>query len=140
MFAQSQLTIQTTPKSFYELTNKVQQVISKFGDESGLCNLFIQHTSASLLITENADSDVRRDLENYFSDLVSEDREYIHSTEGKDDMPAHIRSVLTQTSLSVPFANGELLLGTWQGIYLWEHRDHSHRRNILITIFGQSNQ
>ncbi|NNM13091.1 MAG: YjbQ family protein, partial [Gammaproteobacteria bacterium] len=86
--------------------------------------------------TENADPDVRRDLENYFSDLVPESRNYIHDAEGKDDMPAHIRTALTETSINVPVSNARLLLGTWQGIYLWEHRDMGHIRKIVVTVSG----
>lgn len=134
MTYQKTLSLKTNPKTFHDITREVQTVLSESKAEVGLCNLFIQHTSASLLITENADPDVRRDLENYFSDIVSESRDYIHDAEGKDDMPAHIRTVLTQTSLSIPFANGCLQLGTWQGVYLWEHRDWVHTRKVLVTV------
>ncbi len=99
----------------------------------------IRHTSASLIIQENADPDVNKDLTRFFSQLVPEDsRYYLHNTEGKDDMPAHIRCVLTQTSEQIPIAQGRLVLGTWQGIYLWEHRQHSHQREIVIHIIGTS--
>jgi len=136
MFFQSHIQIKTKAKAFHEVTSDVQAALDKSALNEGLCNLFIQHTSASLLITENADPEVRRDLANYFSDLVPESRDYIHSTEGKDDMPAHIRSVLTQTSLSIPFKNGCLQLGTWQGIYLWEHRDWPHTRKLMVTLLA----
>lgn len=107
--------------------------------KSGICHAFLRHTSASLLITENADPDVRRDLENFISRLAPDgDPAYIHSMEGPDDMPAHIRSVLTCSEISLPIRNGNLALGTWQGVYLWEHRTRSHRRRIDVTIINAS--
>ncbi|NEQ70337.1 MAG: YjbQ family protein, partial [Symploca sp. SIO2D2] len=103
----------------------------------GLCSIFLRHTSASLLIQENADPDVLVDLANFFAKLVPEDgKSYIHSAEGPDDMPAHIRTALTKTSEQIPIANGRLLLGTWQGIYVWEHRRHNHYREVVIHITG----
>ena len=134
---QAKLSIKTSAKSFTEITSTVAQVVRDSGVALGLCNVFIQHTSASLLITENADPDVRHDLESYLSDLVPESRHYIHSAEGKDDMPAHIRTVLTETSINIPISNGRLQLGTWQGIYLWEHRDVGHNRNVIVTVSGE---
>jgi len=134
---QSILKLKTQAKSFVEITRKVSEIVSESEYEIGICNIFIQHTSASLIITENADPDVRRDLESYFSDLVPESRQYIHNAEGKDDMPAHIRTALTETSLNVPIAHGRLSLGTWQGIYLWEHRDWSHERKVIVTLSGR---
>ena len=134
---QSKFSIKTSAKSFIEITSNVAQVVNESGSSIGVCNVFIQHTSASLLITENADPDVRSDLESYLSDLVPESRHYIHSAEGKDDMPAHIRTVLTETSINIPITNGRLQLGTWQGIYLWEHRDVGHHRNIIVTVSGE---
>jgi len=105
------------------------------GVQAGLCHVFLRHTSASLLITENADPDVRRDLESYITRLVPDgDPAYLHSMEGPDDMPAHIRSVLTSSELTLPIREGRLALGTWQGVYLWEHRMHPHRRRIEISI------
>lgn len=102
-----------------------------------MCTLFVRHTSASLIIQENADPDVLKDLSTFFSQLVPEDaRRYRHSTEGLDDMPAHIRSVLTKTSEQIPIAQGRLVLGTWQGIYLWEHRQHDYEREIVVHISG----
>ena len=134
---QTKLSIKTSAKSFTEITSNVAQAVNDSGISIGLCNVFIQHTSASLLITENADPDVRRDLESYLSDLVPESNHYIHSAEGKDDMPAHIRTVLTETSINIPVTNGQLQLGTWQGIYLWEHRDTGHHRNVIVTVSGE---
>lgn len=137
MTFQSEIVIQTTGKSFTEITSQVTQIVRESSISTGLCNVFIQHTSASLLITENADPDVRLDLENYFSELIPESRNYIHSTEGKDDMPAHIRSVLTETSINIPISEGRLMLGTWQGIFLWEHRDRGHMRRVVVTVQGE---
>ncbi|NEP55714.1 MAG: YjbQ family protein [Symploca sp. SIO2G7] len=134
---QDQLKIKTTGKSFSTITSKVQAVVAESGIKTGLCTIFLRHTSASLLIQENADPDVLIDLANFFAKLVPEDgRSYIHSAEGPDDMPAHIRTVLTKTSEQIPIANGRLLLGTWQGIYVWEHRKRSHYREIVIHITG----
>lgn len=134
---QKALNVTTTGKSFHDLTNKINSYVIESGITSGLCTLFIRHTSASLVIQENADPDVLRDLSNFFAKLVPEDgSRYIHNSEGSDDMPAHIRSVLTKTSEQIPIVQGRLVLGTWQGIYLWEHRDRSHQREIVIYIQG----
>ncbi|NES20586.1 MAG: YjbQ family protein [Symploca sp. SIO3E6] len=134
---QQQLKIQTTGKSFSKITSKVQSVVSESGIKIGLCSIFLRHTSASLLIQENADPDVLIDLANFFAKLVPEDgKSYIHSAEGPDDMPAHIRTALTKTSEQIPIANGRLLLGTWQGIYVWEHRRRSQYREVVIHIAG----
>ncbi|NET03161.1 MAG: YjbQ family protein [Symploca sp. SIO2B6] len=131
------LSIQTTGKSFSNITSKVQSIVSESGLNTGLCTVFLRHTSASLLIQENADPDVLKDLSNFFAKLVPEDgTSYIHSAEGPDDMPAHIRSVLTKTSEQIPFARGRLLLGTWQGIYVWEHRRRSHYREVVVHLTG----
>ena len=103
----------------------------------GLCHVFVHHTSASLIVTENADDNVRRDLEHYISQLVPDgDPAYLHHQEGPDDMAAHIRSVLTQTEISIPVQAGRLMFGTWQGLYLWEHRLQAHRRKLTVTISG----
>ncbi len=132
------LKIQTSGKSLSKITAKVQAVVAESGVQSGLCTVFVRHTSASLLIQENADPDVLRDLENFLAKLVPEDSQrYLHNAEGPDDMPAHIRSALTQTSEQIPVARGRLLLGTWQGIYLWEHRQHGHVREVVIHIAGE---
>lgn len=130
------LRIQTTGKSLHKITSKVQSVVAEAGVETGLCTIFLRHTSASLLIQENADPDVLRDLENFFAKLVPENANYIHRAEGPDDMPGHIRTVLTKTSEQIPIARGRLVLGTWQGIYLWEHRDRSHSREVVVHIMG----
>ena len=134
---QKRLTIQTIGKSFSNITSKVQSVVNDSSIDTGLCTIFLRHTSASLLIQENADPDVLKDLSNFFAKLVPEDgKSYIHDAEGSDDMPAHIRTVLTKTSEQIPICRGRLLLGTWQGIYLWEHREHSHYREIVVHITG----
>lgn len=130
------LDIQTRGKSLQRFTHQVQGAVSASGIVTGLCTIFIRHTSASLIIQENADPDVLVDLESFLSKLVPEHGHYVHSTEGPDDMPAHIRSVLTHTSETIPIMNGRLALGTWQGIYLWEHRARGHHREIVIHIVG----
>jgi secondary thiamine-phosphate synthase enzyme len=131
------LLIKTTGKSFLKITSKIQSIVAEAGIKTGLCTLFLRHTSASLLIQENADPDVLKDLENFFSKLVPEDNQrYIHSTEGPDDMPAHIRTALTKTSEQIPIAQGRLVLGTWQGIYIWEHRQHGSSRELVVHISG----
>ena len=137
---QTGLKIKTTGKSLHNITNQVEQALAKSAITTGLCTIFVRHTSASLLIQENADPDVLIDLENFFSQLVPEDEtRYIHGAEGMDDMPAHIRSALTHTSEHIPVSSGQLVLGTWQGIYLWEHRQRSNYREIIVHISGESN-
>ncbi len=139
MIEQYQLNIQTPGRATINVTTEIGQLVSKSGISTGLCHLFIHHTSASLIITENADSDVRRDLENYLSKLVLDgDPSYLHDQEGPDDMAAHIRSVLTQTEISIPICNGSLALGTWQGVFLWEHRTHPYRRKLTVTCSGDN--
>ena len=124
---------QTRGRGFYDLTEEVQERVPK--GASGLCHLFIHHTSASLLITENADPEVHRDLERLISRVAPDgDPLFRHITEGPDDMPAHVRSMLTQTSLSVPIEEGRLSLGMWQGIYLWEHRTSAHMRRVTVSV------
>lgn len=138
MVVQETFEVATRGRGFESLTAKVIAVIARSGIRAGLCNVFTQHTSASLLITENADSAVRRDLERFMQRIAPDgSADYEHDAEGPDDMPAHIRSVLTSTTLTVPIAAGELQLGTWQGIYLWEHRHSGHRRQIVVTITGE---
>ena len=134
---QKTLEINTSPKSFLDITKNVQALVSESGLNNGVCSLFIKHTSASLVIQENYDPSVRQDFETIFSKLVPEDFPYVHNMEGKDDMPAHIRSALTSTSETVPVVNGKLSLGTWQGIYLWEHRDQTHNRKVIVSMFGE---
>ncbi len=136
-YYQETIEIKTNPKNFHKITRDVQEVVAKSGIKTGLCNLFLRHTSASLIIQENADPDVLVDLENFLSKLVPEGYNYVHSTEGPDDMPAHIRSVLTHTSEQIPISGGRLVLGTWQGIYLWEHRRFSHNRELFIHLSGE---
>lgn len=134
---QKNITFKTTGKSFHNITPKIESIVKESIITTGLCTLFIRHTSASLVIQENADPDVLRDLSHFFAKLVPEGSQYyLHNTEGSDDMPAHIRSVLTQTSIQVPIAQKRLVLGIWQGIYLWEHRDYSHQREIVVHISG----
>jgi secondary thiamine-phosphate synthase enzyme len=129
---------QTQGRGLYEFTTELQQLVAAAGVQTGLCNVFCNHTSASLIINENADPAVLRDLEAFMGRLVPDgDALYTHTAEGSDDMPAHVRSVLTQTSVSVPISNGRCDLGTWQGLFLWEHRTRPHQRRITITVVGQ---
>jgi secondary thiamine-phosphate synthase enzyme len=136
MAHQQFIKVQTQGKTLNKITSKVASIVAESGVQTGLCTLFLRHTSASLIIQENADPDVLLDLSNFLSKLVPESDRYIHSTEGSDDMPAHIRTVLTHTSEQIPIANGKLALGTWQGIYVWEHRNHSHLRELVVHITG----
>jgi secondary thiamine-phosphate synthase enzyme len=133
-----ELTVPTRGRGFYEITNDVGAVIGRTGWNRGLATLHLQHTSASLLIQENADPDVRRDLEHFFARLAPDgDPLFCHTCEGDDDMPAHIRTALTAVNLSVPFAGGRLTLGVWQGIYLWEHRHAPHQRLLVVHVLGE---
>jgi len=130
-----QLSIKTRGQGLHEFTNDVQAAVSEAGVEQGLCTLLVQHTSASLTIQENADPSARRDLENWLDRLVPErDALYTHTLEGPDDMPAHIKSALTAVTLSIPIINGSLALGTWQGVYLWEHRSRGGARKVAVHI------
>jgi secondary thiamine-phosphate synthase enzyme len=129
------LEVPTTGRGFFEVTDQVARIVAKATDGDGLVNVFVRHTSASLIVNENADPDVRRDLERFLAELVPDgDPRFRHSAEGADDMPAHVRSVLTATSVSVPVRRGRLALGTWQGIYLWEHRHRGHHRSLDVTL------
>lgn len=131
------ITIATKGRGTVELTDRIRAVVADSGIASGICTVFVHHTSASLIICENADPSVRSDLERYASRLVPDgDPIFRHTLEGPDDMPAHIRSILTQASLSVPIAGGRCDLGTWQGLFLWEHRTAPHRRRVTITVVG----
>ena len=130
------LTVETAGKGLVPITKPVAAWVAQTGVTTGLLTVFIRHTSASLLIQENADPTVRADLEAFFSWLVPENVGYRHNTEGPDDMPAHIRAALTQTHLSVPVVDGVLALGTWQGIYVWEHRTAPHRREVVLHLLG----
>ena len=120
----------------HDITLEVQSLVRKSGVTTGLCSVFVQHTSASLCVQENADPAVLRDLQKFLARIAPEDFAYEHDAEGPDDMPAHIRSVLTKTSETLPVTDGKLALGTWQALYLWEHRRAPHTRTLVVTIFG----
>ena len=133
-----QFSVSTKGRGIYAISNKVESWVQNQNIRSGLLTLFIPHTSASLVIQENADPDVLKDLDRFFNSLVPDgDPLYDHQAEGPDDMPAHIRSALTQTQLSIPIRNNEMALGIWQGIYLFEHRVHPHTRNVLLHLLGE---
>jgi secondary thiamine-phosphate synthase enzyme len=133
-----EIQVSTRGKGLYEITRQVAGWANGCGIRTGLLTAFVRHTSASLTIQENADPDVVRDLDDFFTRLVPEDdRRYRHTVEGPDDMPAHIRAALTQTHLSIPLQGGRLALGTWQGIYLFEHRAASHRRSVALHLLGE---
>tara|TARA_Y100001960_G_scaffold45605_1_gene45700 strand:- start:2237 stop:2644 length:408 start_codon:yes stop_codon:yes gene_type:complete len=125
----------TDGQGLYEITKDVEKAVSSSTLSSGICNLFIQHTSASLIIQENASMDVQKDILNFFNKLAPEGSEYNHNTEGPDDMPAHLKSLLSDTSLSIPVKDNKLDLGTWQGVFLFEHREGNFKRKVVTTIF-----
>lgn len=130
------LTVRAPRKGLQDITEQVERLVAKAGVPTGMCTLFIRHTSASLIIQENYDPSARADLETFMERLVPEKASWItHTLEGDDDMPSHIKAVLTQVSLSIPILDGKLALGTWQGIYLWEHRDHPTPREILVSVY-----
>jgi len=132
------LDIATRGRGFYDFTDSLQELVNEAKFQTGLATLHLQHTSASLLIQENADPEVRHDLERFFSRLVPDgDPLFQHTSEGEDDMPAHVRTALTCVNLSIPIAQGNLTLGTWQGIYLWEHRTEPHRRRVVVHLLGE---
>lgn len=132
------LVVQTGGRGFYDITREVQRQIDGAAIATGLCTLHLQHTSASLLIQENADPDVRRDFERFFERLVPDgDTLFVHTVEGDDDMPAHIRTAMTTVNLGVPVEKGRLTLGMWQGIYVWEHRREPHRRSVVVHLMGE---
>jgi secondary thiamine-phosphate synthase enzyme len=135
--AQHVLAVNTRGKGLVEITGEVATWVSTQNLTAGLLTVFCRHTSASLIIQENADPDVQTDLLAYFEDIVPETREYVHDTEGPDDMPAHIRAALTGVQLSIPVVNGKPALGTWQGIYLFEHRARPHRREVVLHLLGE---
>ena len=138
MVLQETLSFETRGRGTTNITRQVAEVIKRAGLRTGICQLFIHHTSASLMLCENADPTVRRDLESFMARLAPDgDPAYEHDAEGPDDMPAHIRSVLTQTGLTLPVTEGRPGLGTWQGIYLWEHRTRGHRRRVTVTVQGE---
>ncbi len=138
MIKQEEINIATRGRGTYDLSRQVQQAVRASGVSTGICHVFIRHTSASLMISENADPAVMRDLEAFMSRQVPDgDPMFTHTAEGPDDMPSHVRSVLTQTDLQVPVSDGQCALGTWQGIFLWEHRFAPHQRKVILTISGE---
>ena len=135
---QSRISLRTAGRGLSEVTAQLADAVRASGIGEGLLTLFVRHTSASLLIQENADPDVRHDLERFFARLVKDgDPLFQHRSEGPDDMPAHVRAALTATQLSIPVCNGRLVLGTWQGIYLWEHRTRGHERELVVHVLGE---
>jgi secondary thiamine-phosphate synthase enzyme len=135
---QSSLTIRTRRQGMHEITNEVAREVTRSGVRHGMVNVFCQHTSCSLVIMENADPTARADLEAWLNRLVPEnDPHFEHTLEGPDDMPSHIKMALTRTSETIPLGGGRMLLGTWQGLYLWEHRRASHSRTIIVTATGE---
>lgn len=138
MLSQHTLNIKTQGRCTQNISRDINDVLTSSGISSGTANIFVQHTSASLILCENADPDVRHDLETFMSKITPDgDPLYRHRDEGPDDMSAHVRTVLTESSLTIPFNSGQLLLGTWQGIFLWEHRTQAHNRHIIITLHGE---
>ncbi len=138
MIEQKALAFHTRGRGTTDVTREIERAVSDSGIGRGTCNVFLQHTSASLILCENADPTVRRDLETILGRIAPDgDPAYAHDTEGPDDMAAHARSILTSNSLTIPVAGGKLLLGTWQGIYLWEHRHAPHTRQVIVTVTGE---
>jgi secondary thiamine-phosphate synthase enzyme len=138
MIFQDLIEYRTSGRGSYLLTDAVRQCVRRSGISTGLCHLFLEHTSASLVLCENADPDVRVDMERFMVRLVPDgDPLFIHVAEGPDDMPAHIRTLLTHSDITLPVADMNCALGTWQGIYLWEHRSRGHRRRVRITVLGE---
>ncbi len=138
MIEQKTLEFRTPGRGTIDITAEIARAVAASGIRKGLCSVFLQHTSASLILCENADPDVRRDLETLLARLAPDgDPAYVHDTEGPDDMAAHARSILTSSSLTIPVADGRLALGTWQGLYLWEHRTAPHTRSIVVTVMGE---
>ena len=133
---QRDFSISTSGQGLIEITNQVEEIVSRSSTDQGLCNVFIKHTSASLLIQENASPDVLTDLNNFFKQLVPESNSYLHNLEGPDDMPAHIKNALTVSSLLLPVRDKSLDMGTWQGIFLFEHRDSKFKRQINVSVFN----
>jgi secondary thiamine-phosphate synthase enzyme len=138
MIHRGELSVATRGRGTYDITREVERIVAQASAAVGLATVWVHHTSASLIVCENADPSVRRDLDAFFERLVPDgDRIFTHTAEGDDDMPAHVRSVLTQTSIGVPIHDGKLELGTWQGLYLWEHRTSPHRRRVTVTVIGE---
>jgi secondary thiamine-phosphate synthase enzyme len=137
MTFQRTISMRTTGRGTYDITAQLQDLVRQSAIETGLCHLFLQHTSASLIVCENADPSVRSDLEGFFTRLVPDgDRYFEHTLEGPDDMAAHVRTVLTQVDMTLPIGKGRCTLGTWQGVYLYEHRHQAHNRQVVVTILG----
>lgn len=138
MISQEALSFHTNGRGTINISTQLNAVVSTSGISTGIANIFVQHTSASLILCENADPTVRRDLEAFMSRVTPDgDSLYQHTDEEPDDMSAHVRTVLTDSSLSIPFRAGQLLLGTWQGVFLWEHRTQAHNRQIIISLYGE---
>ena len=136
--SQHELVIKTRGRAFHEFSDELEALVHQAGLRTGLATIHLQHTSASLLIQENADPEVRRDLERFFARLVPDgDPVFRHTAEGDDDMPAHVRTALTAVNLSIPIIDGSLALGTWQGIFLWEHRTRPHSRRVVVHLLGE---
>ena len=139
MIFQSEIRIDTRGRGTYDFTANVHEAVNDSGIRSGICHLFIRHTSASMMLCENADPAVRRDLETFMARQVPDgDPMFTHTAEGPDDMPAHVRSILTQSDLNLPVREGRCALGTWQGVYLWEHRTAPHSRRVVVTVQGEA--
>ena len=130
------ISLATKGQGLYEITSKISEWLSKQKIKKGLLTIFLQHTSCSIIIQENADPDVKKDLKKFFDQIVPESDNYIHQSEGPDDMPAHIKSTLMQTHLSIPIEDNQMVLGTWQGVYIFEHRNKSHNRKIKLHCIG----
>lgn len=138
MLTQQTLQFRTRGRGTHNITDDVQDAVRTSGLDSGMCHLFVRHTSASLILCENADPQVRDDLETFMLRIAPDgDPMFRHIDEGPDDMPAHVRTILTQTDLNLPISNGRCALGTWQGIYLWEHRSRPHHRQVVLTLQGE---
>ncbi len=138
MISQEEFSISTDGRGTYDLSNEIQKIVMSSGVRTGLCHVFVRHTSASLMLCENADPAVRHDLESFMQRQAPDgDPMFTHTEEGPDDMSAHVRSILTQNDMSLPITNGRCALGIWQGVYLWEHRFSPHRRKVMLTITGE---
>ncbi len=130
------LRVETRPRAFVDVTKRVEDAVRESGVKNGICAIFLRHTSASIVIQENADPAVLRDLQKWMSKVAPESDVYEHDAEGDDDMPAHLRTAVTKSSESIPIVDGRLALGTWQAIYVWEHRAHAHTRELVVQILG----
>jgi secondary thiamine-phosphate synthase enzyme len=134
---QETLRLEALGPGLHDVTDAVRRVVAAAGVRTGLCNVLVQHTSASLVVQENADPAVRRDLQRFLARIAPEDADYEHDAEGPDDMPSHLRAALTRTAETLPVSGGDLALGTWQALYLWEHRRAPHARSLVVTVWGQ---